>query len=109
MQISMHINEANLGESLRSYLERKLRFALAHFRDRVGLVTVRTSVEARGKARCRIIADMLPFGRVIAEETGPDLFSAVDRATATIGRRAHRELERARDARFGRESVRLAA
>jgi ribosome-associated translation inhibitor RaiA len=105
----MHINEANLSESLRSYLERKLRFALARFRDRVGLLTVRTSAEGRGKARCRIIAEILPFGRVVAEETGPDIFSAADRATGMIGRRVHRELERARDARFGRESVRLAA
>ena len=109
MQISVHVNEADLGESLRSYLERRLRFALVRFRDRVGMVTVRTSTEVRGKARCRIFAEMLPFGRVIAEETGHDLFSAVDRATAMIGRRVGRELDRARDPRFGRESVRLAA
>lgn len=109
MQVSMHISEVDLGESFRSYLERRLRFALARFRDRVGLVTVRTSAEGRGQARCRIIAETLPFGRAIAEETGPDLFSAVDRATANIGRRVGRELDRARDARLGRESVRLAA
>lgn len=109
MQVSMHITEVDLGESLRCYLERRLRFALARFRDHVGLITVRTSAEGRGKARCRIIAEMLPFGRVIAEETGPDLFSAADRATAAIGRRVGRELDRARDARLGRESVRLAA
>jgi ribosomal subunit interface protein len=109
MQISVHINEADLGDALRSYLERRLRFALDRFRDRVGLITVRTSIEGRGKARCRIIAEMLPFGRVIAEETGADLFSAVDRATAVMGRRFSRQLDRERDSRFGRESVRLAA
>ena len=109
MQISVHINEGDLGESLRSYLERRLRFALARFRDRVGLITVRISMEGRGKARCQVIAEMLPFGRVIAEETGIDLFSAVDRATSMIGRRFSRELDRAREARLGRESVRLAA
>jgi putative sigma-54 modulation protein len=109
MQISVHINEGDLGESLRSYLERRLRFALARFRDRVGVITVRATAEGRGKARCRIVAEMIPFGRVIAEETGADLFSAVDRATSVIGRRFSRELDRERDARIGRESVRLAA
>lgn len=109
MQVSMHISEVDLGESLRSYLQRRLRFALARFRDRVGLVKVRASREGRGKARCRIIAETLPFGRVIVEETGLDLFAAVDRATAAIGRRVGRDLDRARDARLGRESVRLAA
>lgn len=109
MQVSMHISEVDLGESLRAYVERRLRFALARFRDRVGLITVRTSAEGPGQARCRIIAETLPFGRVIAEETEPDLFSAVDRATAAIGRGVGRELDRARHARLGRESVRLAA
>ncbi|HST77546.1 MAG TPA: HPF/RaiA family ribosome-associated protein [Verrucomicrobiae bacterium] len=109
MQISMHINEADLGESVRSYLERRVRFALARFRDRVGLITVRISAEARGKLRCRVIAEMLPFGRIIAEETRPDLFAAVDSATAMISRRFGRQLDRERDSRFGRESVRLAA
>jgi putative sigma-54 modulation protein len=109
MQVSMHVNEADLADALRSYLERRLRFALARFRDHVSLLTVRTSIEGRGDARCRVIAEMLPFGRVIAEEAGPDIFSAVDRATAAIGRRMGRELDRARDARIGRESIRLAA
>jgi len=109
MQVSIHVNETDLAESLRSYLERRLRFALARCRDRVGPITVRTSAEGRGQARCRIIAELLPFGRVTAEEISQDLFSAVDRATAVIGRRVGRELDRARDARLGRESVRLAA
>lgn len=109
MQISMHINEANLGESVRSYLERRVRFALARFRDRVGLITVRISAEGRGKLRCRVIAEMLPVGRIIAEETRPDLFAAVDCATAMLSRRFGRQLDRERDSRFGRESVRLAA
>jgi ribosomal subunit interface protein len=109
MQISVHINEADLGESLRSYLERRLRFALARFRDRVGLITVRLSAEGRGRARCRVIAEMLPFGRIIAEETRPDLFAAVDCATAMLSRRFGRQLDRERDSRLGRESVRLAA
>jgi len=109
MQISVHIREADFGESLRSYVDRRLRFALARFRDRVGLVTVRTAAEGRSKVRCRIIAEVLPFGRIIAEETGPDLFSVLDRATAMIGRRFSRQLDRERDSRFGHESVRLAA
>lgn len=109
MQISVHNNQADLDEALRSYVERRLRFALARFGNRVGLVTVRIAAEGPDKSRCRISADMLPFGRVTAGEHGPDLFTAIDRATGAIGRRFARELDRARSSRLGRESVRLAA
>jgi putative sigma-54 modulation protein len=109
MQVAMHVNDADLCEAFKSYVERRLRFALGRFGGRVGQVTVRVGADGRAASRCRISTEVLPFGRVAVEESDPDLFAAIDRATGRIGRLFGRELERARDAKVGRESVRLAA
>ena len=109
MQVVMHRNDVDLAEAFTSYVERRLRFGLGRFGGRVGQVTVRMSADSSAERQCRISVELLPFGRVAVEETDPDLFAAIDRATGRIGRLFGRELERVRDARVGRESVRLAA
>ncbi len=109
MHVAIHLNNADLAEAFQTYVERRLRFALGRFGGRVGQVRVRLGADGPTENRCRISTDVLPFGRVAVEETDPDLFTAIDRATGRIGRLFGRELERARDARVGRESVRIAA
>lgn len=109
MHVGMHIHDADLGEAFRSYVERRLRFALGRFGARVGPVVVHLGTEGPAENRCRISTEVLPFGRVAVEECDPDLFVAVDRATGRIGGLFGRELERARQIRTGRESVRTAA
>lgn len=109
MHVSMHINDADLSEALRSYVERRLRFAVGRFGDRVGQVTVRIVGDGPAGNRCRISTEILPFGRIAVEESDMDLFAAIDRATGRIGRLFGRELQRARHSRFGRESIRVAA
>jgi putative sigma-54 modulation protein len=109
MQLAMRSNGADLVEGFNSYVERRLRFALGRFGGRVGHVTVRVDADGRSASRCRISAEVLPFGHIEVEESDPDLFIAIDRATGRIGRLFGRKLERARDARVGRESIRLAA
>lgn len=109
MRMAIHINGADLAEAVRSYAERRLQFALGRFSGRVGQLTVRITGNGRAETRCRISTEVLPFGRVAVEETDPDLFAAIDRATGRIGRLFGRELERAREARAERESIRLAA
>ena len=109
MHIAMHINDTDLAESVQSYIERRLRFALGRFGGRVGQVTVRIGANGPAKRRCRISTEVLPFGRVAVEESDFDLFTAIDRATGRIGRLFGRELQRARNALVGRESVRTAA
>ncbi len=108
MQIAVHMSEAGLAEAFRSYVERRLRFALGRFGSRVGQVTVRIGADGWAQGRCRVSTEVLPFGRVAVDESDPDLFAAIDRATGRIGRLFGRELERAREARIGRESVRMA-
>ena len=109
MHIATHISDADLGKAFKSYVDRRLRFALGRFGEHVGQITVRIGENGPSESRCRISIEVLPFGRVAAEDCDPDLFAAMDRATGRIGRLFGRELERARDARVGRESVRLAA
>lgn len=109
MHVLMHMNDVDLAEAFTSYIERRLRFGLGRFGVRVGQVTVRIGADGPGQRLCRISTEVLPFGHVAVEEKDSDLFSAVDRATGRIGRLFGRELERVRDARTGRESVRLAA
>ncbi len=109
MQMSIEITRTGLAEAFNAYVERRLRFALGRFGGRVGQVRVRIAPDARSITRCRISTEILPFGRVAVEESDPDLFAAVDRATGRIGRLFGRELDRVRDSRIGRESVRIAA
>jgi hypothetical protein len=86
MQTVVRINEKELTQVFTAYIERRLRFGLGRFGTRVGQVTVRVAVE----------------------EIDPDLFLAIDRAAGRIGRLFGRELERGRDSRIGRDSVRIA-
>ena len=109
MQVAIHNYRADFAEAFRTYVERRLRFALKRFGGRVGQVTVRISANSPAENSCRISTEILPFGRFAVEETDSDLFAAIDRATGRIGWLFGRKLERARDAGFGRESIRLAA
>ena len=109
MHIRMHFNDGIAADALRTYVDRRLRFALARFGRRVGEITVRIRPDGPSGNHCRISAEVLPFGEVAIEQADSDLFTAIDRATSKLGRQFSRELERMRDARVGRESVRLAA
>lgn len=109
MQLDVRIHNVDVSEIINNYLERRLRFALGRFGERVGNISVRVSRNARTEMECRISTELRPFGRVAVEETDTDLFAAIDRATGRIGRLFGRELQRTHDARVGRESVRLAA
>src|SRR6185369_731966 len=108
MYIAHYANDADLTGAFRSYIERRLQFALGRYGDRVGDLAVRVTPEGGGRSRCRVSADLRPFGSAVVEEIDADLFIAIDRAMGKIGRVFGRELERFRDARTGRDSVRRA-
>ncbi len=108
MQTVVRINEKELVEVFRSYIERRLKFGLGRFGTRVRQVTVRITGGGKEEHRCRISAEAIPFGRVAVEETDPDLFLAIDRAAGRIGRLFGRELERVRETTITRDSIRMA-
>ncbi len=108
MQVAVRTERINVAELLQRYVERRLHFALGRFGSRVGRVSVSITGNAEpAEGKCRISTEILPFGRVAVQEADPDLFAAVDRATGRIGRLFSRELERQREIRSGRESIRL--
>lgn len=109
MHIELRTVNADMAEILKGYVERRLRFALSRFGARVGHVWVTISKDPGREVTCRIDTQIVPFGRVGVKETGPDLFSAVDRAAGRVGRLFGKKLERARQALVARDSIRIAA
>jgi putative sigma-54 modulation protein len=90
MQVGLRIRNTDLVNVLRGYTDRRLRFALSRFGDRVGCIVVSIS-ECNGTDRgiaksCHISAELRPFGQVAARETGPDLYTVIDRAAGRMGR-----------------------
>jgi putative sigma-54 modulation protein len=111
MNLNLRIKNAEMHELLRRHIERRLRFALGRFGDRVGQVstTVHGAEGRSGESRFQIRVEILPFGSFAIEERGQDLFSAIDRAAGRIGHRIGRELDRERQTRMTRESIRMQA
>ena len=107
LQLDVRLREGDLTDFLHTYIDRRLRFSLSRFGERIAQISVRISRSRQND--CRIAVELRPFGRVAVQESGPDLFVAIDRATGRIGRLLGRELDRIRDTRTGRESVRFAA
>jgi ribosome-associated translation inhibitor RaiA len=108
MHIEFRIQNTDPAEVLKRYIERRLRFALGRFGDRVVQITVRIAGNANEK-ECRITTELQPFGRIAVKETDSDLLAAVDRATGRVGRLVGREVHRVREARMSHESIRIAA
>ncbi len=108
MHIEFRIQNTDPAEVIKGYIERRLRFALGRFGDRVGQVTVRISGDG-GEIECRIATELRPFGRVAVRERDSDLLTAVDRAAGRVGRLFGHELQRVREARTSHESIRIAA
>lgn len=109
MRITVHNYHVDFAEALRLYVERRLKFALDRFGGRIDEVTVRICGDGPGVNNCRISTDVSPLGSITVEEYDADLFAAIDRATGRMGRLFGNELKRARNAKVGRESVRLVA
>ena len=112
MDTDIRILNADLTEALQSYVERRLHFSLGRFGRRVGRVSVRiTDVNAlRGGADkvCQVTAELLPSGgTVIQEAVDADLYAAIGRATEGIGHSFARAVERNRERRRNRETVRF--
>jgi putative sigma-54 modulation protein len=90
-------------------VEERINQAIARFGRRVGQVRAFFSDlnGPRGGAdkRCRITAQIVGFKTVQAEDTGPDLYTAIDRAVHRTQRLVERELSRVRASRRRRQPV----
>ena len=111
MRINFRVSNADIPDLLKRYVDKRLRFALSRFGPSVGdiSVTVHGIAGRAGESKCHITMKVLPFGEITIQESGPDLFAAIDRATGRLGRRFGDELERIQQMRRGRESIRITA
>ncbi len=110
MEIEIRLLEADLGNAVKHYAVRRLRFALGRFSSRVGRVVIRISDinGSRGGVDqcCHITADLIRVGKIVVEQTDADLFAAIDRACDRLAQSLRREMERAREGRTTHDSVR---
>jgi ribosomal subunit interface protein len=109
MRIRTRVTDSDISKAFSAYIERRLRFALGRFADRVGKVNVRLKADGPEGHHCHMSAQILPYGQVMASENDFDLFAAIDRTAGKLGQQFGRALERMRDARVCRQSIRLAA
>lgn len=100
MQIDIQARGFTLTEGLRAHVERRLRFALTRFQDRVVRVAVRLS-DVNGprggvNKHCHLQARLRGLPDIVVKDTEADLYVAVDRAAERAGRTLGRYLRRAR-------------
>ena len=69
-------------------------------------LTEQNAARAGLKKVCQIAAHLIPTGKVLVRETGPDSYRAIDKAVERFGSALRRELERRRSARRSFESIR---
>jgi ribosome-associated translation inhibitor RaiA len=93
-------NILELTDDLRDHADRRLRFALGRFGDRIDRVTVRLE-DVNGPRggidkRCRIEVSLKPGGTVRLQDEGSELYSLIDWAADRVGHAVGRELDRRR-------------
>lgn len=113
MELEIRSRGFELTEALRGHCERRLRFALDRFAERLGRVMVRVS-DVNGPRggldkRCHILASTQGGGTLVIEHLATDAYEAVDQAAGRAAQTLARLLEReralgvlARDLREGR-------
>jgi len=108
MQVDIQARGFTLTGGLRERALRRLRFALGSARPEVVRIGVRLSDEngPRGGEgmRCRIHVVVAGAPGIVIEETGTDLYVAIDRAADRVGRTVARRLARRHEHR-GRDRV----
>ncbi len=108
MRLEVRARTGDLDHNLKEQVERRLRFALARFSDRVSRVTACLADQngPRGGVdqHCRITASLFPRGKIMAEATDVDMPAAVSRAADRIARRVRDALDRKRTMRTRRIS-----
>jgi ribosome-associated translation inhibitor RaiA len=108
MRMAIH-SQHRVNQQLRESIERRVRFVLGRFGNRIGHVAIFISDQSRGHGnaakRCKIIVQLIRRGEVCVENTDGDFQIVVNRATGRIGQSVQRALERWHDARVVAEPL----
>ena len=98
IEFLIRAGQAETGDALREYAERRLSFALRRFAHRVRHVMFRLVDEngpRRGvDTRCSIAADLVDGRRIFVEASDAWPFIAITRAAHRLNESVRRELER---------------
>jgi len=98
MQIDVQTQNFDLTDALRSYTERRLRFALTRADNRVQRIVVRLSdingPRGGDDKRCHLLVVLAGLPDVVVEDIEADLYFAIDRAANRAGRTVMRKLDR---------------
>lgn len=102
MQVDIRARKIEVDDALRVHIDRRLRFALGRFGERIAKVTVRfeDANGARGGVdkQCHIDVALRPSGNVVVEDIDADLRAVVDRAADRAARAVDRDFQRRRAA-----------
>ncbi|HWR37303.1 MAG TPA: ribosome-associated translation inhibitor RaiA [Clostridia bacterium] len=96
MNIELRVHNSDVVQMLRQYVERRLRFSLSKFGDRLSHVAVHISEDGTEVKSCRVNVEAVPFGAVSAEASDSDVFAAIDRASGRVARQIGHKFQRAR-------------
>lgn len=102
MKLDIRGTRKLISPAIREHARRRLQFALGRFEDKVLSVTLRLTDPngpRGGKDKCcKIEAKLRGHSDLFIEETGSDLYGAIDLAAERLGQAARREFERRKDA-----------
>ena len=98
MNADVRMESADLNRALRTYIKRRLHFALGRFTRSLGRVFVRVEDLPGGgdvpDVSCRIRVELLPTRRTLRQETvGGNLYIVIDVTTECIASAFERELD----------------
>ncbi len=104
MHLDMRGRNLNLTPAMIERIDRRMRFALSRFADRIGRVSVRIAdlngLRGGADKQCRIVVTIRAAEPVRVEDMDADLEAAVDRAADRVQRCVARAIERERSTRL---------
>ena len=102
MKLEVQMVDVDHVDALRTYIRRRVRFALGRFRRSVHRVTVRVSKGRRGGVgtEAQITVRLLPAGQIVVVEQAPELHAAIGAALARLARTIERRIDSCRSIRF---------
>jgi ribosomal subunit interface protein len=110
MNCEVRMDQVDLVNALRAYVQRRLQFKLGphvqHVRALKVRLTEQDGTSCNGTKLCLLSARLAPSGELTITETNADLYKAVGRAIERLKTALLRKMERQRSVRRRRESVR---
>lgn len=110
MNCDVRIDQVDLANALRAHVQRRLRFKLGPHAEHVRALKVRLidqdCTSGNGIKLCLLTAKLAPSGEVTITETNTDVYKVVGRAIERLKTALLRKVERQRNARRRRDSIR---